>query len=54
MDRKLVDEIVVEGLIDVRENPVTVDEFWAEFISWVEENKWYFGGGMREYHHKEG
>jgi hypothetical protein len=43
------DEISIEGCVDIRENPVTVNEFADRFIIWIESNNWYFGGGIKEY-----
>jgi hypothetical protein len=53
MDEGFFDEIVIEGCVDVRENPITVDEFTDRFLEWLESNKWYFGGGIHEYKEKE-
>jgi hypothetical protein len=49
MDKEFFDEIVIEGCVDVRENPITVDEFSDKFLRWLENNNWYFGGGIKEY-----
>lgn len=44
---------MIEGCIDVSENPMNEDEFWELFIDWIEGNNWYFGGGIREYKGEE-
>lgn len=49
MIKKEIEEIIIDGCVDVRENPVNEDEFWELFIKWIEANKWYFGGGIRAY-----
>ena len=40
-------EIEIEGCVEV---PIelTMDEFMDKFIAFIEENGWYFGGGMNE------
>lgn len=48
LDKK-VNSIVIDGVVDVRENPITVNDFLDKFIEWVESNHWYFGGTTREY-----
>lgn len=50
MKEKKAFEIEIEGCIDVRENWISSDEFTDKFIQWIEENNWYFGGGIKEYH----
>ncbi len=42
-------EIVIDGVVDTRENPINADDFLDKFIEWIEENHWYFGGTVREY-----
>ena len=37
-------EIVIDGCIDISENPMSAQEFTDKFLGWLEENKWYFGG----------
>lgn len=39
--------ILIDGSIDISKNPITIDDFLDKFISWVEENHWYFGGVVR-------
>lgn len=46
---KKVTSIVIDGVVDARENPITVNDFLDKFIEWVESNHWYFGGTTREY-----
>jgi hypothetical protein len=41
-------EILIEGCIDVSENPLSEDEFWDKFIEWIESNRWYFGGAIKQ------
>ena len=40
-------EIEIQGCIEVPFE-LTMDEFWEEFISFIEEKNWSFGGGFRE------
>lgn len=47
-------EIVIDGVVDTRENPVSTDDFLDKFIEWIEENHWYFGGTVGEYNENEG
>lgn len=49
MDECKISEILIEGCVDIRNNPIPVDEFTELFIKWIEENKWFFGGGINEY-----
>lgn len=46
MEKKYFDEMSIDGCVDIRKNPVSEDEFWQLFIGWIEENNWYFGGGI--------
>ena len=39
--------ISVQGTVEVP-GTVTHDEFWDKFISFIEENGWYFAGSMEE------
>lgn len=39
--------IEVNGFIDIPSN-VSRDTITFEFIDWIEENHWYFGGGFRD------
>lgn len=41
-------EIKIEGCIDVPKG-LSVEEFTDKFISFLERNGWYFGGGIEEY-----
>ncbi len=40
-------EFEIQGCIEVRPE-VTADEFWEEFIGFVESRGWSFGGGINE------
>ena len=42
-------EIQIEGCVDVKDNPISADEFCDKFIEWIESNGWYFGGGIKPY-----
>ncbi len=44
-----LNEILIEGCVDVRENPISADEFTDKFIHWIESNGWYFGGGINPF-----
>lgn len=46
---KKVTSIVIDGVVDARENPISINDFLDKFIEWIEENHWYFGGTTREY-----
>lgn len=46
---KKVTSIVIDGVVDTRENPISINDFLDKFIEWIEENHWYFGGTTREY-----
>ena len=39
--------IIIDGAIDVADNPIPVDEFVDKFIEWIESNNWYFGGMIK-------
>lgn len=39
-------EIEINGAVSVPEN-VTVDQFANTFLRFIEQNRWYFGGGFR-------
>ncbi len=39
-------EIEINGCIQTNLNE---DEFYNAFIVWIEENGWFFGGGINEY-----
>lgn len=53
MKESKIEEMIIDGCVDIRENPVNEDEFWELFIQWIEENNWYFGGGIRPYEKDE-
>ena len=40
-------EIEINGCIEVPAE-MTMDEFWYEFIEFVESKGWHFGGGCKE------
>ena len=40
-------EIEIQGCVEVPVD-LTLDEFMDKFIAFIEENSWYFGGGMNE------
>lgn len=40
-------EFAINGAIEVPMG-LSEDEFWDKFIDFIEENNWYFGGGIRE------
>lgn len=40
-------EFEIKGCVEVSPE-VTEDEFWREFIGFVESNGWSFGGGITE------
>jgi hypothetical protein len=44
-----LNEIIIDGCIDVSENSISVQEFTDKFIEWIESNKWYFGGTTKLY-----
>jgi hypothetical protein len=46
-------EIVIDGVVDTEENPVSAYDFLDKFIEWIEENHWYFGGTVRAYNEDE-
>jgi hypothetical protein len=47
LDRKIT-SITIDGIVDMRENPVSINEFVDMFLDWVESNNWYFGGTSSE------
>jgi len=48
MDKQYKD-IKIEGIIDVRENPISTLDLSDKFIEFIEENNWYFSGGVSPY-----
>lgn len=40
-------EIEIQGCVEVPLE-INADVFTEEFIKWIEEKGWYFGGGFRE------
>ena len=40
-------EIEINGCVEIPPD-MTMDEFWEEFIRFVESKGWSFGGGLRE------
>lgn len=48
LDKKIT-SITIDGVVDTRENPVSINEFIDMFLDWVESNNWYFGGTSGEY-----
>lgn len=53
METKKVNEILINGCLDVGNNPISVDNFLDKFIDWIEGNNWYFGGSVKEYKDEE-
>ena len=43
----MIKEIELQGAVTVPED-ITMDEFIAKFIAFIEVNGWSFGGGYRE------
>jgi len=39
--------IEINGVIDVCENSITINDFHNKFIKWVESNKWQFIGDVK-------
>lgn len=39
--------IEINGVIDIFENPITINDFHNKFIKWVEYNKWQFIGDIK-------
>ena len=39
-------EIKIDGCVEV---DVSYDEFYNDFIEWLESKGWFFGGGIDEY-----
>ncbi len=39
-------EIEIQGCVEISTEQ-TEEAFWNAFVSFLEERKWYFGGGMR-------
>lgn len=37
----------IEGIVEIRDDE-SIDLFTDKFIDFLEENKWYFGGGSNE------
>lgn len=48
-----LDEIQIDGCVDIRDNPISVDEFTDKFTQWIESNGGYFGGGVNPYKQDE-
>lgn len=40
-------EFEINGCIEVP-MALSEDEFWNKFIDFIEDNNWYFGGGIKE------
>jgi hypothetical protein len=40
-------EIEIDGVVSIPES-VTEEDFWHEFIRWVEDKGYTFGGGINE------
>ena len=43
----------IEGIVNVKRNPKTKNEFWELFIYWVQKNNFKFEGGVGPYREEE-
>jgi hypothetical protein len=48
MNNEQVKEILIQGMVIVEENPISVLDFTDKFIEWLESNDWYYGGSTEE------
>lgn len=46
--KKAAYEVELQGCVFSAETQLDADEFLDKFIDFIEENHWYFGGGVRQ------
>jgi hypothetical protein len=44
-----IKEIKIDGCIDIRDNPISIEDFTDDFIAWIESKNWYFGGTTKPF-----
>jgi len=52
MKKEEVNEFEINGCV-VTPSYITHDEFYNEFIMWIDSKGWQFGGSTKEYVHQE-
>lgn len=47
MENEYENSIIIDGCVDVADNPISTEEFNDKFLEWLESNNWCFGGVVK-------